>query len=101
MSFFNDLFGFELFPYTNPLPPYRRAGVPGLRDVLSGRATKVSKQIAYQGVVREGPLKGQTLAQTSPKRDIQGGSGFYIYMASRNGEVPYWRWVPKRSEADK
>ena len=44
---------------------------------------------------------GQTLAQTSPKRDIQGGSGFYIYMASRNGEVPYWRWVPKRSEAGK
>ena len=61
----------------------------------------MSKQIAYQGVVREGPLKGQTLAQTSPKRDIQGGSGFYVYMASRNGEVPYWRWVPKRSEAGK
>ena len=61
----------------------------------------MSKPIAYFGLVKDGPLKGQTLAQTSPKRDIQGSSGFYVYMASRNGEVPYWRWVAKRSEAGK
>lgn len=59
----------------------------------------MSKQIAYQGVVREGPLKGQTLAQTSPKRDIQGGSGFYVWMAAKGPEAAWWRWVPKRESS--
>lgn len=64
----------------------------------------MSKPIAYQGLVREGPLKGKTL--THPHQRYEGkfqdadgqpvADGFYVWRRASGPEPASWKWVQKK-----
>lgn len=61
----------------------------------------MSKPIAYQGLVKEGPLKGRVLTHTSARyegkfQDAAGDDvvrGFYVFRAARGLDPGEWRWI--------
>ena len=64
----------------------------------------MSKPIAYQGLVKEGPLRGKTLTHSSPRyegsyRDADGedvARGFYVWRRASGPEPASWKWVQKK-----
>lgn len=58
----------------------------------------MTKPIAYQGVISQGPLAAQkTRVHTSPRLPAEGG--FYIFMAPKESKPAYWRWVPEKKDS--